>query len=155
MKGGHGESEANGITQFANGEPKRWNCASTLVSRRSAVPCRIAGMTDNLFRRIAPSPRWFAGVFARRRSLTQSPQSSQSYQLLFACGGSLQKSPESGKPLRPAGSRTSCPPKYLCPAHALRRSRKRSRVADEVRNRKIITTKNTKKQSVQRFFPET
>ena len=27
MEGGNGVREANGITQFANGEPKRLNCA--------------------------------------------------------------------------------------------------------------------------------
>ena len=57
------------------------------------------------------------GTAARRRSVKEgsrsSPRSPQSYQLALACGGSNQKSPERGKPLRPAGSRLYQPPKKI------------------------------------------
>ena len=46
MEGGNAVSEANGITQFANGEPKRWDNPKSLIlpvktSRGDAEPRRM------------------------------------------------------------------------------------------------------------------
>ena len=40
MEGGNEANAVSGITQFAEGEPKRLNRSRTRMSRLAAVPCR-------------------------------------------------------------------------------------------------------------------
>ena len=74
MKDGNGESEANGITQFAEGEPKRLSRTRTRMSRLAAVPCRTAGTRKKLFRRRTPPTHWIAAVSAAEEKTHAEPR---------------------------------------------------------------------------------
>ena len=85
MEGGNGATSGSGITQFAEGEPKRWKRATSNDAAKNApwmVPVSGANLTvcrqgkaeasKNLENAEASPPRWFAGVFARQRNPTKT-----------------------------------------------------------------------------------
>jgi hypothetical protein len=90
MKGGNGVREANGIKQFAEGEPKVGSVHNKTTQLKTspgwtpppesfltALPSRKAAASKKLFRRKDPPTHWIAAVSAAEEFLPQRTQRTQ------------------------------------------------------------------------------